>query len=53
MPKTPQSSRVPSEKSGTPNVGLSFRQTLSKQGNQDRVVLVMVDDDEDDCLLVS
>jgi len=51
MPKTPQ---YPHDSSGEPEgpVNLSFRQVLSKQGGRDRVVLVMVDDDEEDCLLV-
>jgi len=53
MANSPEFSHDPSEKPEAPPVGLSFRQMLSKQGNRDRVVLVMVDDDEDDCLLVS
>lgn len=53
MPKTPECSSDPPEKSEAPPVGLSFRQISSKRGNRDRVVLVMVDDDEDDCILVS
>lgn len=37
----------------TPSIDLSFQQISDKPGDRDRVVLVMVDDDEDDCILVS
>lgn len=53
MPKISQCSEDPSEKPETTPSGLSFQQTLSKHGDRDRVVLVMADDDEDDCLVVS
>jgi CheY-like chemotaxis protein len=53
MAKIPQCSHDPSEKPEAPHVGLSFQQVLSRRGDRDRVVLVMVDDDEDDCLLVN
>lgn len=53
MPKTSQCSDNPSEKPETPCAGLSFQQVLSKRGDRDRVLLVMADDDEDDCLVVS
>ncbi len=53
MLKTSQCSGDLSEKSETPPAGLSFQQILSKHGVRDRVVLVMADDDEDDCLVVS
>ncbi len=53
MPKTSQCSHDPSEKPETPCAGLSFQQVLSKRGDRDRVLLVMADDDEDDCLVVS
>jgi len=53
MPKTSQCSDDPSRKPETPPASLSFQQALSKRGDRDRVVLVMADDDEDDCLVVS
>ncbi len=52
MSKIPQFSHDPCEKPGTHPDGLSFQHILSKRSDRDRVVLVMVDDDEDDCLLV-
>lgn len=53
MSKAPQCAHDPSQERETHPVGLPFRQILSKHGNPDRVVLVMADDDEDDCLLVN
>jgi CheY-like chemotaxis protein len=53
MSKISQCSDDPSEKPAPPPAGLSFQQVLSKQVDLDRVVLVMADDDEDDCLVVS
>jgi CheY-like chemotaxis protein len=53
MLKTSQCSGDPSEKPETPPAGLPFQQILSKRRAWDRVVLVMADDDEDDCLVVS
>ena len=53
MSKTPQCSDDRPEKTERPDVDLSCRQDLSKPRHRDRVALVMVDDDEDDCLLVS
>ncbi|HYA41992.1 MAG TPA: response regulator [Syntrophobacteraceae bacterium] len=52
MPKTPQYLQAPSGKPEAPPAGLSFRQLSGKQGSRGQVVLVMVDDDEEDCLLV-
>ena len=53
MSKTSQCSDNSSGKPETPSAGLSFQQVSSKHGKRDRVVLVMADDDEDDCLVVS
>ena len=53
MAKTPQFSHDPSEKSEAPPADIFSQQVSSKRGDRDRVVLVMVDDDEDDCLLVN
>jgi len=52
MHKSPQYSHGSPEEPEASPASLSFQQILSKQGNRDRVVLVMVDDDEEDCLLV-
>jgi len=53
MVKHFQFSHDSSKKPEAPPADLSYRQVLSKRGDRDRVVLVMVDDDEDDCILVS
>jgi CheY-like chemotaxis protein len=41
------------EKPKTPSRGLPFQQLPDKRPDRDRLVLVMVDDDEDDCILVN
>jgi CheY-like chemotaxis protein len=53
MSNTSQCSEDASEKPENQPAGLSFQQILSKHAERDRVVLVMADDDEDDCLVVS
>ncbi len=52
MPTVPQFSDD-TEKPGTSPGTLQFQQILNKPLGRDRVVLVMVDDDEDDCMLVN
>ncbi|MGA2401837.1 MAG: response regulator [Syntrophobacteraceae bacterium] len=41
------------EKPETPSMDLPFQQIPDKPRDRERVVLVMVDDDEDDCILVN
>ena len=41
------------EKPKAPSIGLPFQQILDKPTDRNRLVLVMVDDDEDDCILVN
>ncbi len=53
MSKPQQCSDHPSEKPETHPVGLPFQHISSKHDELNRVVLVMVDDDEDDCVVVS
>ena len=52
MQKVLQFSHDPG-KTKTPSIGLHFQQIPDKSTDRNRVVLVMVDDDEDDCILVN
>ena len=52
MQKVLQFSHDP-EKPKAPSIGLPFQRIPDKPTDRNRLVLVMVDDDEDDCILVN
>ena len=52
MSRTYQLSHDRADNPGPIPGGLAFRQISGKHDGRDRVVLIMADDDEDDCLLV-